>query len=137
MRQVGATLHHGARASHYRGLLLQSTGPRLLLTCRSNVLSLRLLVLIAQNGFHTSRHRVCLSDKKGKGQSLKVACQLTLLIRQIVAFPVNISFIRPLLAARESRKLNFLGGYCSTEQNPGQNSIRFKERGQDGYWTGN
>ena len=28
MRQVGATLHHGARASHYRGLLLQSTGSR-------------------------------------------------------------------------------------------------------------
>ena len=28
MRQVGATLHRGARASHYRGLLLRSTGSR-------------------------------------------------------------------------------------------------------------
>ena len=28
LRRVGATLHRGARASHYRGLLLQSTGSR-------------------------------------------------------------------------------------------------------------
>ena len=28
LRQVGATLHRGARASHYRGLLLLSTGSR-------------------------------------------------------------------------------------------------------------
>ena len=28
LRQVGATLHRGAQASHYRGLSLQSTGSR-------------------------------------------------------------------------------------------------------------
>ena len=28
LRQAGATLHHGARASHYRGLSLRSTGSR-------------------------------------------------------------------------------------------------------------
>ena len=28
LRQVGATLHRGARASHHRGLLLRSTGSR-------------------------------------------------------------------------------------------------------------
>ena len=28
MRQAGATLHRGSRASHYRGLSLRSTGPR-------------------------------------------------------------------------------------------------------------